>query len=183
MRPIRLAAPVAVVCLLALAMAPAALAAKGTHEQVTIDDTSEEELCGIPVTTHLVVTGPVNTTSGGRVTDNTRVRVTWTNDDGTWLANDISGQFRQTETDNGDGTVTVVQTNRGVHERLRSADGIEAAFDRGQIVFRTVIDLHDPADPDDDEVIASDIPKQAGPHPDADSDFELFCAVVEDVLG
>jgi hypothetical protein len=181
MRPIRLAVLIASGAL--LMSASSVFAAKGSHEQVRVDDTFDEEVCGIAVTTHVIVTGPVNTTSGDRVTDNTRVRVTWTNADGVWLRNDITGQFREVVTDNGDGTITIVDTNRGVHERLRSANGIEAAFDRGQIVFRTVIDLGDPEDPDDDVVVSSDIPKQAGPHPDADADFVLFCEVFQDVLG
>jgi hypothetical protein len=116
------------------------------------------------------------------VTDSTRVRLTWTNAAGTWLRNDIAGPVTQVVTDNGDGTITIVNRNRGVQEWLRSADGIEAAFDRGLITFTTVIDLHDPEDDADDEVLSSDV-SQSGPHPDADSDFELFCAVVEDVLG
>lgn len=168
---------------LLLLSASAASAAKGSHEQLRIDDTFEEELCGIDVTTHLVVSGPINVTSNGRLTDNTNVRLTHTNADGDWLRNNITGQFREVVTDNGDGTITVVQTHRGVHERLRSAEGLEAAFDRGQVVFTLIIDIGDPEDPEDDVLISSEVIRQAGPHPDADSEFELFCEVVEDVLG
>jgi len=182
MRPIRVAAPIAASTVLVLALVPSALAAKGTHEQVRIDDTFQDEVCGIPVTTHVVVTGAINIASDGRVTDSTRVRLTWTNASGTWLRNDVAGPATQVVTDNGDGTITIVDRERGIQELLRSAAGIEAAFDRGQITFTTVIDLHDPDDPEDDDVLSSAV-SQAGPHPDADSDFELFCEVVEDVLG
>ena len=181
MRSFRAAALLSIGAL--LLSSTATFAAKGSHEQIRIDETFQEELCGIPVTTHVVVTGPVNVTSNGRLTDNTNVRLTHTNADGDWLRNHISGQFREVVTDNGDGTITVVQTHRGLHERLVSADGPEAAFDRGQIVLRIVIDLNDPEDPDDDEVISFEVTKQAGPHPDADADFEVFCEVVERVLG
>jgi len=175
----------ALVAAVALAAGAApALAAKGSHEQVRVDETIPHDVvCGIDVSTHLEITGPVNVTSGGRLTDNTRVRLTFTNASGDWLVNDISGQFRQVVTDNGDGTITSIETHRGNHERLRSADGIEAAFDRGQIVFRVVVDLNDPEDPTDDELISSEVLREAGPHPDADADFELFCEVVERVLG
>ena len=181
MRPIRVAALSAAAALV-LAAAPV-LAAKGTHEQVRVDETFDEVLCGIPVTTNVRVTGPVNTTSGGRLTDNTRVVLTHTNAAGEWLRNMITGQFRQVVIENADGTVTFIDTHRGLHERLVSAGGIEAAFDRGQIIFRTTVDFHDPEDPEDDEVVDFEVTKQAGPHPDADSDFELFCEVVDDVLG
>ena len=180
----RLGAATTVAAMALVASAVPAFAAKGSHEQVRVDETiADDVVCGIDVSTHLVITGPVNVTSEGRLTDNSRVRLTFTNAAGDWLVNDISGQFRQVVTENADGTIISIETHRGNHERLRSADGIEAAFDRGQIVFRNVVDLNDPEDPTDDELISSDILQQAGPHPDADSDFELFCEVVERVLG
>jgi len=50
-------------------------------------------------------------------------------------------------------------------------------------VLRDVIDLNDLEDEEDDVFVSSEILFQAGPHPEADSDFALFCEVVHDVLG
>lgn len=52
----------------------------------------------------------------------------------------------------------------GVQQRLRSSDGITAAFDWGQITFRLVVDLNDLEDPEDDVLISSEVLLQAGPH-------------------
>jgi hypothetical protein len=66
---------------------------------------------------------------------------------------------------------------------VRSSDGLTPAFDRGRAVIREVIDLNDLEDEQDDVFLSSEILFQAGPHPEADSGFELFCEVVVDVLG
>ena len=168
--------------LLALASVTTALAAPPTHEKVKIDETFSEELCGIEVTTHLEINGNALFFPDGHLLDLSLVRITWTNDDGDWLTNFIAGPFSVTETLDGD-ILTVTATNIGVHELLRSADGISAAFDRGRIIFVTVIDLNDLENPDDDVELSFETAFQAGPHPEADADFALFCEVVTDALG
>lgn len=167
--------------LLTLASITAALAARPGHDRFTIDETFDEELCGIDVTTRIQITGNVLFFEDHLV-DLSLVRVTWTNADGDWLQNFIAGPVVVTEQLDGD-ILTVTIANHGVHERLRSSDGLTEAFDRGQIVFRDVIDLNDLADEEDDVFLSSEILFQAGPHPEADSGFELLCETVIDVLG
>jgi hypothetical protein len=161
--------------------AQVALGARPIHDKFVLDETFEEELCGIPVTTEVHVKGNVLIFED-RIVDLSLVRVTWTNAEGDWLQDFIAGPVIITEELDGD-ILTVTVRHIGVHQRLRSSDGITAAFDRGQITFQFVVDLNDPADPEDDVLISSDVLFQAGPHPVADSDFELFCEVVTDVLG
>jgi hypothetical protein len=45
------------------------------------------------------------------------------------------------------------------------------------------IDLNDLENEEDDELLGFEVVSVAGPHPEIDSDFELFCEVVNDVLG
>jgi hypothetical protein len=163
---------------LALALtAQLAMAAKPFHDKFTDEETFSEELCGIPVTTHVEVS--VNFLGfEGRFIDASHVRVTWTNVDGDRLAGAAFG----TEELTGD-ILTVTVRQAGVQERLASAGGLTPAFDRGQIVLQIVIDLNDLENPEDDVFVSFEVLSQAGPHPEADSDFALFCEVVTDVLG
>lgn len=176
---------------LLLLTAQLALAAKPVfHEVAQIDEILDppEELCGdpdtpgtgIPVTTHIQGTLNIMERSDGTFVDHSRFRITWTNAEGDWIVNDIAGQARfQPPIENPDGTVTFIDQHRGVHERLRTSEGLTPAFDRGFITFITTIDFGDPENPVlvDEEII------QHGPHPEADSGFALFCEVVTAVLG
>ena len=118
----------------------------------------------------------------GSFMDVSRVTITWTNADGDWLQNHVAGITRFREELDGD-ILTVTETHAWMPERLRSAEGITAAFDRGLIKFQFVIDLNDLEDPDDDVLISAETSFLAGPHPEAESGFVLFCEVVTEVLG
>jgi hypothetical protein len=167
---------------LALALtAQLAMAAKPLHDKFTDEQTFTEELCGIPVTTHVEFS--VNFLGfEGRFIDASHVRVTWTNVDGDRLELFAAGAAFGTEELVGD-ILTVTLRQAGVQERLASAGGPTPAFDRGQIVLQFVIDLNDLENPEDDVFVSFEVLSQAGPHPEADSDFALFCEVVTDVLG
>ena len=177
----RVLLPFALAAMVVLLTASFASAAKPIHEKFVIDETFTEDLCGIEVTTHLEIKGNILFFED-RLIDLSLVRATWTNEDGDWLELFAAGPaFVQEQLDGDILTITVRQA--GVQERLRSSEGLTAAFDRGQIVFRVVIDLNDLEDPEDDVFLSFEIVFQAGPHPEADSDFALFCQVVHDVLG
>jgi hypothetical protein len=167
--------------MLILLTAQLAFAAGPVHDKFVIDETFPDEVCGIDVTTHFV--SKVNVLIfEDHLVDVSRLTITWTNADGDWLQNDIAGPVRITEQLDGD-ILTITAVNAGVHERLRSSEGLTPAFDRGRIIFREVIDLNDLEDETDDVQLSFEVLFVAGPHPEADSDFGLFCEVVEDVLG
>jgi len=169
---------------LLLLSAQLALAAKpAEHIVEKFAETFPEDLCGVPVMTHVEVNANILIYEDGSFTDLTRVQVTWTDADGDWLRLFAAGRTRVQFEEDENGLLTITEWHSGVQERLRSAAGITAAFDRGRIVFVTVIDLNDPGDPEDDELVSFETVFVAGPHPDADSDFTLFCDVVTDVLG
>ncbi len=168
---------VVMLCLLAQPVA----AARPTHDRFRWTRPSRRSCAASRSPTHLVITGNILVFEDHLV-DVSLVRLTHTNADGAWLENLIAGPVMIQEQLDGD-ILTIVARHVGIHERLRSAEGLTAAFDRGQIIFRNVIDLSDLEDPDDDELVSSEILFQAGPHPESDSEFALFCDVVIEVLG
>jgi hypothetical protein len=88
-----------------------------------------------------------------------------------------------TVVDNGDGTITVRTAVTGIPEEVRLSDGTVAIRDVGRVVFATVLDYNGtPTNVEDDEFISETIESISGPHPDLESDFELFCEVVVPAL-
>jgi hypothetical protein len=81
--------------------------------------------------------------------------------------------------------VTVSGDPEGVHVEEGTAKGLPELFktphggvltrDAGYIVFRNTFD--------GDEFISGEIVVNKGPHPEADSDFELFCQILPAALG
>lgn len=65
-------------------------------------------------------------------------------------------------------------TNKGLPELFRTEHGGVLTRDAGYIVFRDTFD--------GDEFISSEIVINRGPHPQADSDFELFCEIMTTAL-
>ncbi len=150
--------------------------------------TTDDDLCGIPVTTHVegVQNGIVRLDKAGNTLFKVSgfVNVTWTNTaTNLSVSNLTSGMFRDIEVvENPDGTTTIFYENVGIPERLQTPDGTVLVKDVGRIVFADTFDFGDPDNPDDDVFISSEIVSIAGPHPEADADFELFCEVVVDAL-
>jgi hypothetical protein len=66
-------------------------------------------------------------------------------------------------------------TFKGLPEKLRTEHGGVLIRDAGYIIFH---ETHN-----GDEFISSEIFVDKGPHPDAESDFALFCEVMTDALG
>ncbi|HYJ12341.1 MAG TPA: hypothetical protein VEW66_02030 [Thermomicrobiales bacterium] len=179
----------AAACLVGLTAAPAAAEKpfENVHERVT--ETFEEEVCGIDVETtvsfvdhFLARIGPDGFPlfqASGRGT------TTWYNPE-TDLSVTVEnrGGFKDLSvTDNGDGTITVVTQVVGIPVEITLDDGTVALKDVGRIVFSTVLDYNDtPTDAEDDEFISQEILSISGPHPDAESDFMLFCETVVEGL-
>jgi len=171
----------ALATLLVVVTAQVVAAAKPIHDTFTVDQTFSEELCGIPVTTHLQVKGNV-LRFDDHLVDLSQGTITWTNAAGDWLEYLATGAVFVTEELSGE-ILTVTIRPSGVQDRIRSAEGFTPVFDRGLVIFRLVIDLNDLEDPVDDVLISFEVLFQAGPHPEFEGDFNLFCQVVTDVLG
>lgn len=80
---------------------------------------------------------------------------------------------------NDDGTLTVKAMDR-FSSKLFDSDGKLVAIDAGIAAFTLVIDLNDPQDPDDDEVLSETVTKDHGLRGFAGRDF---CADIELFLG
>jgi len=169
-------ATLGLVALLALLALPGgALAAKPTfHDK--IDVTFEDvDICGVVGT--LRVTGSQVVTLGATTVKVTgQVTQVFTAPDGRTAVIQSAGQFTGTFTDNGDGTITFVDTFKGLPEKISSrGQGGTELRDAGIISFITTIDLTT------GEVTTEVV--QHGPHPEADSDFALFCTAFLAALG
>lgn len=77
---------------------------------------------------------------------------------------------------NADGTTTFLTQLVGIPERLVASDGITLTMDVGRIVFSSTWDASG-------NQLSQSITTIAGPHPDADAGFALFCQFVDQELG
>ena len=64
---------------------------------------------------------------------------------------------------------------RGLPELFKTPHGGVLIRDAGYIVFRATLD--------GDTFVGIEIVVNKGPHPEADSDFELFCQIMPEALG
>ena len=88
-----------------------------------------------------------------------------------------AGQFTDVEplVDEEAGTITFTTTFKGLPEKIQTAHGPVLLRDAGVITFMDTFDL------ETGEFISSDVIIK-GPHPEADSDFTLFCEVITEAL-
>jgi len=167
----RLTTAFALGALVVLLTAQLTVAAQPLMDRVRLDQTSTGTVCGIEVTTHLVMTGVAFTYQDGSFMFVRRVETTWTNAEGDWVREFIAGPFRQTGTLNPDGTVTFIGEHIGVQIRLETSDGTIAAFNRGRLIFKTTIDRAN-------ETFVSEVIFQAGHYTETN-----FCGIITDALG
>jgi hypothetical protein len=88
-----------------------------------------------------------------------------------------AGQFTDVEplVDEEAGTITFVTTFKGLPEKIQAEQGPVLLRDAGLITFMDTFDL------ETGEFISSDVIVK-GPHPEAESDFTLFCEVITEAL-
>lgn len=103
---------------------------------------------------------------------------TFVNDAGESVVVNFANLSRETESiDEVAGTVTVTFSVRGLPEKISTPHGPTLTRDAGLITFVNVFDLAT------EELISEEIIVNHGPHPEADSDFTLFCEIITDELG
>jgi hypothetical protein len=78
--------------------------------------------------------------------------------------------------DNGDGTITFTETNKGLQEKLKLPNGTVLSRDAGLVTFNHTFDATT------GEFLGQTISPENGPHPDLDSGFTLFCDVIVPAL-
>jgi len=177
-------------CSVVAAAAPSASAQliDRSHEHIVGTD-PDDEICGIPVFTtfDIIANEQERLASNGfpLFMGTGRGKITWTNpvNDQTVTLTFAGASKDLTVTDNGDGTITLRTAVIGAPELIKSSNGAVASIDAGRVVFVSVLDFNGtPTNTDDDVFISGYIESISGPHPDLESDFELFCAVVVPLL-
>ena len=113
-----------------------------------------------------------------RFTSTSSIRVTVTDADGDAVVIQNSGLVQSREiVDEEAGTITFLTTFKGLPEKIQTAQGPVLLRDAGVITFADTFDL------ETGEPISFEILVNKGPHPEADSDFVLFCEVITEALG
>ncbi|MEP6651372.1 MAG: hypothetical protein ABJA74_15895 [Lapillicoccus sp.] len=164
--------------IVALALPGIALAAKPVaafHDHFT--DSFAGDVCGIPVDIKLVVTDNFSFFADGSFKDTSSVRQTFTNPaNGKSVVVSSAGMVTGTAViDEQAGTISFSTTYKGLPEKIQTSRGAVLTRDAGVITFTDTFDLAT-GDFLGSEVIIN------GPHPEADSDFVLFCQVITAAL-
>jgi hypothetical protein len=160
-------------------LAPSALGAKPAaqfHDHFT--ESFSDEICGIPVDITVVVTDNFFLYADGSAKDTSSVRNTFTNpDNGRSVIVSNAGQIRDLAPiiDEDAGTITFTTSFKGLPEKIQTTHGSVLLRDAGVITFADTFDL------ETGDFISSEITVK-GPHPEADSDFTLFCDVISEAL-
>jgi hypothetical protein len=175
-----------VVALIAMfAVLPAgALGAKPEIFHASFLDTEEDaDVCGITVdiVAEGVFTDKAFFDKQGnlvRFQSTASAKVTFTAENGKSVINQFANQYVEAEpiVDETAGTITFVYSYKGLPEVLRTRQGPILLRDAGLITFADTFDL------ETEEFLSSEILVNRGPHPEADSDFTLFCEVISDAL-
>jgi len=147
------------------------------HDHFT--DSFSDEVCGIPVDADLVVTDNFFLYADGSFKDTSSFRITFTNPvNGKSVVLSSAGQISGPSAivDEEAGTITFVTSYKGLPEKIRIANGPVLLRDAGLITFADTFDL------ETGDFISSEIIVNKGPHPEAESDFTLFCEVMTEAL-
>ena len=149
------------------------------HVDVTITD---DEVCGVPVTTHIVGANPFQAKQIGQYVlfmNTGHVVFTFTGDDGRWVQYLFSGPSKDVSvTSLGDDLILVHHLLAGIGLSLVASNG-DTAIATGLSSFdQTFNDGGTPSNPDDD-VFLGEVVKVSGANNDPDIDF---CGFVEDHL-
>ena len=155
---------VLVAAIVAVVMPGSGVAAKPVfHSHENFSDTFADNVCGIDGTSvvrgvdNFTITQTFTATASGK-----SIRI--------HAANQVTGNDEPI--DNGDGTVTFVNTFKGLPEQLKIKNGPVLSRDAG------VVTLTQNFDATTGDFISQTVSGEKGPHPDLDSDFAIFCDVL-----
>lgn len=155
---------------------PAAGSPAVVHDRVA-DEFTDTNFCGTGLAIDVEVAGVQNVHfDGNALRGSGQVRAVISNPaNGNAVIVSSAGQFR-TELISGDpdGLHTFRATFKGLAENVQTAHGQVLLRDAGVITFADTFDGQN--------FVGSEVLVSKGPHPEADSGFRLFCAMVVPVL-
>jgi hypothetical protein len=147
------------------------------HEHFT--ESFSDEVCGIAVDVEIVVTNNFFLYADGTFKATGSFQATFTNPEtGESVVVSSAGQVTGPPpvVDEEAGTITFMTSFIGLPEKIQTAQGAVLLRDAGVITFADTFDL------ETGEFISSEIIVNRGPHPEAESDFTLFCEVISGAL-
>jgi hypothetical protein len=176
--------PLCLALFTALGLMPAAaLAAPPEHEQFRDVGTDvDPDFCGTGQAINISFDNRVNIwiaadSPTGLVKTTFSGKTVFTNPDtGDAVTVSSAGQFTEEEV-SGDpaGVHTVLITNKGLQEKIQTTHGPVLTRDAGIMAFLLTFE--------GDELVSFETVVARGPHPEAESGFELFCEVMVPALG
>jgi hypothetical protein len=142
-------------------------------------DSFSDEVCDIPVDIDIVITENIFLYEDDSFKNTSSMMATYTNPvNGKSVKVSSAGQVTGSAiVDEEAGTITFLTTYKGLPEQILDAGNRGVLLrDAGIITFVTTYDL------ETEELISEEITVNKGPHPDAESDFTLFCEVFSGAL-
>ena len=165
--------------LLAVVVPAVALGAQPVRFHDHFTDSFPTDICGISVNVELQVTDNLFLNADGSFKDTSSVRQTFTNPlNGKSVIVSAAGQTfgAAAVVDEAANTISFDTTYKGLPEKIQTGHGAVLLRDAGLITFRDTFDLAT------GEFLGEQTIVNNGPHPEAESDFTLFCQVVTNAL-
>jgi hypothetical protein len=138
-----------------------------------------DNFCGIPVEVNFVSVDNFFLYADGSSKDTGSFNETITNPaNGKTVTVSSAGQTTvvQTSVDEGANTVTFIVSNKGLPEKIQTPNGPVLSRDAGLLMRTLTFNLTT------GDFISSATTVNNGPHPEADSDFALFCEIITAAL-
>jgi hypothetical protein len=159
----------------------ASAAAPVVNEHTNFSDTFPDKVCGIRGTSTARGVDNFKLYADGTFRDTSRVRQVFTAKNGKSVVLFSAGQVTglNDPIQNADGTITFINTFKGLPEKLSIAGGPTLSRDAGVVTIATTFR---PLPNGDLKFVSQTVSGEHGPHPDLDSGFEVFCNVLVPAL-
>jgi hypothetical protein len=155
----------------------ASAAAPIVNEHTSFTDTFPDQVCDIPGTSTVNVVDNFKLYADNTFRDTSRIRQLFTAENGKSIVIFSAGQVTGLDDpiQNADGTVTFINTFKGLPEKLSILHGPTLSRDAGVV---TVTSTFRPLGGDEFDLVSQTFSGEHGPHPDLESGFEVFCDVL-----
>ena len=159
----------------------ASAAAPIENQHTRFTDTFRDKVCGIRGTSVINVVDNFKLYADGTFRDTSRFRQVFTARNGKSVVLFSAGQVTglNDPNQNADGTITFINTFKGLPEKLSIAGGPTLSRDAG---VATIATTFRPLPNGDLQFVSQTVSGEHGPHPDLDSGFEVFCNVLVPAL-
>ena len=159
----------------------ASAAAPVVNEHTNFSDTFPDKVCGIRGTSTARGVDNFKLYADNTFRDTSRVRQVFTAKNGKSVVIFSAGQVTglNDPIQNADGTITFINTFKGLPEKLSIAGGPTLSRDAGVVTIATTFR---PLPNGDLKFVSQTVSGEHGPHPDLDSGFEVFCNVLVPAL-